>query len=467
MQLAKSIMLKKTGSVKIAFSLLLLNVSLAVFGQYNSPYSRFGLGDLTPSSNINTRGMGGISAAYSDVISVNFNNPATYSQFQTFLEQRSKRVSQARVVLDVGVNIANRTLIAPNTAERFSTTDLLFSYVQVGLPIRKNWGMSFGIRPLSRIGYTINRSEVLFDPITNQRIDSSLTQFRGSGGSYLPSIGTGFGQNIGKNSVISAGFNVGYLFGNRENTTLRSLINDTILYYSSDHTTKTSFGKLFFNAGLLFTDTISRGKNYTVLKVGVSGNWRQTLNASQDVLRQTFTRGSANEILQIDSVYQNDGVKGEIVYPASYKAGFTLQRTNENLSGWLIGADFTQNKWSQFRNYGQMDSVQDNWMLSVGGQFSPRPRANFFSRVAYRFGFFTGPDYIKVQNKLPQLGFSFGMGLPVANYNPLSRGQYTQINVALEYGKRGNNDNLLKENLFRVSVGLNFTDLWFGKRKYD
>ena len=34
--------------------------------QDNSPYSRFGLGDLHPGSNIYNRGMAGLSAAYSD-----------------------------------------------------------------------------------------------------------------------------------------------------------------------------------------------------------------------------------------------------------------------------------------------------------------------------------------------------------------------------------------------------------------
>jgi len=53
----------------------------------------------------------------------------------------------------------------------------------------------------------------------------------------------------------------------------------------------------------------------------------------------------------------------------------------------------------------------------------------------------------------------------LANYSRLS-GQFTTINIALEYIKRGNNSNIVKENLFRVSVGLNLSDLWFGKRKY-
>ena len=53
--------------------------------QDNSPYSRYGIGDLHPNSNILNRGMGGISAAYADPLSVNFVNPASYASFKTFL----------------------------------------------------------------------------------------------------------------------------------------------------------------------------------------------------------------------------------------------------------------------------------------------------------------------------------------------------------------------------------------------
>ena len=49
----------------------------------------------------------------------------------------------------------------------------------------------------------------------------------------------------------------------------------------------------------------------------------------------------------------------------------------------------------------------------------------------------------------------------------LAPNQYNAINISLEYLKRGNKDNALKENVFRFSVGFNFTDLWFVKRKYE
>ena len=63
--------------------------------QDNSPYSRYGLGDIQPSSHIYNRGMGGITAAFSEPPStglsdsrngksysnINFSNPASYSRF--------------------------------------------------------------------------------------------------------------------------------------------------------------------------------------------------------------------------------------------------------------------------------------------------------------------------------------------------------------------------------------------------
>ena len=459
MQSAKSIMLEKLRlrSFKIFFLFSLILFSANLFAQSNSPYSRYGLGDLSAGGNVTSRGMGGISAGYADVISINFNNPASYSQFQAFIEQRSKKLSSGRVVLDVGTSLESRSLIAPNTPNKFTSNDLLFSYVQVGMPLRKNWGLSFGIRPLSRISYLINRDDSLKDPVSGNTITRAITQFRGTGGSYLPSIGTGFAI---KN--FSAGFNVGYLFGNRENTALRNFV-DTIEYASSEQTINTSFGHLFFNAGAQYH--IKLNKN-TLLRLGISGNLRQIIKGTQDRLVQTYTLGSAGEELRVDSVYENNGIRGQITYPSSYKAGFVLQRFNTNNSSWLFGVDYTANKWSEYKFFGQKDSVQDNWMLNAGAQFNPRPQSNYFSNVTYRFGFFTGRDYIQVQNKLPLLGASFGVALPVrpSRYAPY---QGTVFNLGFEYTKRGNNNNLLKENLIRVSLGLNLTDLWFGKRKYE
>ncbi|MEO6069654.1 MAG: hypothetical protein ABIN57_02320 [Chitinophagaceae bacterium] len=466
MQLANITMLREFRiSLKTVFTFFLLSTFFYSQAQDNSPYSRYGLGNTVPATNISTRSMGGISAGYSDILSVNFNNPASYSGFQTFVEERSKKLISGRVLLDVGVNIESRTLRVPNKPEKFTSGNALFSYVQLGVPLRKNWGMSFGLRPLSRVSYKIHQREKLFDPRTGKPIDSALTEYAGDGGSYLPSVGTGFAI---KN--FSAGVNVGYLFGKKESSTRRSIFNDTVSYSNSNHSSNTTFGGVFLNAGAQYRINLKGNKetpNQTYIRLGVSGNLAQDINASQSIVRETFSRDATAGDTRVDSVYEKLGVSGTITYPASYTAGFVLENLREKGDGWLVGADLTQTKWSNFRYLGAMDSVQNNWQFHLGGQYRPVFGRAYFSKVAYRAGFFVGKDYIRVRQGLPQLGMTVGLSLPIITNNRQSLGQYTALNIALEVEKRGNNNNLIKENMFRLSIGINFSDLWFSKRKYD
>lgn len=455
MRLATSIMLKRKRTVLAKGTAVL--VSIAIFGtvsaQNNSPYSRYGVGDLTPSTNIVNRGMGSITAADADFLHINFSNPASYSAFQVGTEAKSKRVISGRVILDAGVNFESRTLRAPNRPDKFTATDLYFSYVQIGVPLRKGWGLSFGLRPLSRIGYKIDQTKRI------SNVDSSITEYEGSGGTYLPTIGTGFAI---KN--FSAGVNVGYLFGRRESATSLGLINDTVQYANSVHRTTTSFGSIYANAGMQYTIFLDRAKRQ-YLRLGATGSLKQSLNATQDLTVGTFNDDPNNVV---DTVYSINGTEGKVVYPASYTFGFMAGGSNEKNGAWQFGADVVHTAWSDYRFFGAKDAVESNTQIRVGGSFRPdyNPRS-YFSAVTYRAGFYAGSDYITAGGKLPAWGGSLGLGLPIANYNPAARGQFTIINLAFEYSKRGNNDNPLKENMFRLSLGLNLSDFWFNKRKYD
>jgi hypothetical protein len=435
----------------------------AVHAQDNSPYSRYGLGDQTPPTNVVTRGMGGFAAAYADPLSVNFTNPASYASFLSYLEQNSRKSASGRVIFDVGLNFDNHTLREGNTAAKFTSSNALFSYMQLGIPLRRNWGLHFGLQQLSRISYKVNRVDRLVDPITGQSIDSALTQFSGDGGSFLATTGMGFAI---KN--LSVGFNFGYLFGKKQYTTKIAFINDTVAYNSSSRTSETSFGNMYTDAGIQYKFDL--GKKY-MLHLGAYGNLRQNIRASQDVTDETITGTESSGDVRLDSVSEQKGVRGTIVYPSGYAFGLVFEKKpdlqNNKYGNWLVGADFARTNWSEYRFYGAADSVQNNWQLKVGAQIRPEPQKNYFSNVTYRAGFTVGQDYIHVGNKLPTWGVTFGMGLPLANYNQLARTQASVINIALEYLKRGNNDNVLKENRFQFSLGLSLSDLWFIKKKYD
>src|SRR6476620_11694744 len=143
MQLANTTLLKHKFLIPSLFSLVAFT---SLNAQDNSPYSRYGLGNQTPRTNVVNRGMGGVSAAYvgtylgyaqggyygdstafTEVTSVNYNNPASFSAFQANMEQRSGKVASGRVILDVGVSIGSRKLAEPNTPLSFTSSDASFS----------------------------------------------------------------------------------------------------------------------------------------------------------------------------------------------------------------------------------------------------------------------------------------------------------------------------------------------------
>lgn len=451
---------------RFSLSILLIAFCIPASAQDNSPYTRYGLGDLVPSTNINSRGMGGISAGYNDILSINFNNPASYGSFQAIREQTSKKMAYGRALLDIGLNIESRTLSEPNNIGKFTASNVLFSHVQVGVPLRPNWGLSFGLRPMARISYKIISRERLIDPGTNEPIDTAFTTNQGDGGAYLASVGTGWRINLGNNQSLAFGINAGYLFGKKDYSTRRSIFNDSLTYNSGNFQTKTTYGNLYGNAGIQYQTKLATD---LFLSVGVYGNWKQKLNASQDIIRETYYFDESSGNIRLDSVSDRKDIKGKIVYPSSYTAGFVIEKiVSAQKAGWMLGVDFAQGNWSEYRFYGQADpTVRNKWEMKLGAQLRPVPKSNYFSNVAYRAGFFIGRDYIQVQNDLPLMGVSLGLGLPIRNYNRLSPGQATIVNLAFEFIKRGNNDNLLKENLFRISAGFSLSDFWFVRKKYE
>lgn len=469
MLLVKLTTLKRTGKsnvTRLAFSVLFILIIHSANAQDNSPYSRYGLGDLHPTSNIFNRGMAGISAAYADQLSVNFANPASYSRFYSLQEARSKKSAYGRMLLDVGLNFDNRTLRETNNPQKFTSPNAYFSYLQMGIPLRKDWGMVFGLRPISRISYKVDRYERLYDPLTHLPIDSAITQFTGDGGVYLANTGTGFAI---KN--FSVGVNAGYLFGKKDYSTHRSLLNDSVAYNASNYQTRSTFGDLYFNMGMQYRIDLNKGKT-KYFQLGVFGNVKHNLNSRNDIIRETFYKNSDGADFRLDSVTEQLGIKGVVNYPSGFGAGFLIEQLPDaKQTGWLFGIDFIRNGWNDYHFNGQPDSVKNNWQLKIGGQVRPSLKESKYKNVmSYRWGIFFGNDYVFLKRKLPEFGLTAGVSLPVANLKDASRrfrSQYSIINVSAEYVKRGNKDNILQENLFRLSVGFSLSDLWFTKRKYD
>ncbi|MEO5985367.1 MAG: hypothetical protein ABIP80_07660 [Ferruginibacter sp.] len=412
--------------------------------QENSPYSRYGIGDVVPSQNMVNRSMGGISAGYADYFSLNFVNPASLAIVR-------------KTILDIGGEVDRRTLKSNTSPKKFTSTNTVISYLQFGVPVasrkmeskNRSWGFSFGIRPLTRINYKIEDHSRLAG------VDSMSTLYEGTGGLSQASLSTGF-----RIKNFSFGLTGGYSFGSKDNSTQISFINDSVFYYRSNTATNATFGGGALSAGLLYDIKTKQG----VLRLGAYANFQNKLKSRQSIINQTVTFNGTGEISAIDTVFYRPELEGSIILPATYAVGFT------NLSkNWIYGVDFEMTNWDNYRFNDNKDVVKNNWRLKTGVQYYPYKDAassrRFRDQIQYRAGAFIGPDFVNLQSsKRSEFGFTFGAGLPISSL----RSDFAVLNTGVEFASRGNKDSKsLRENVIRFTLGFSLNATWFQKRKYD
>ena len=447
----------------ISYTVLLITVftpASLLLAQENSPYSRYGIGDLYPSQTIAARGLAGLTAAYSDGRTLNTDNPASYSNIPSYS-------NGGLFTFDVGVSLDARTLHNAKPVLKYNSVNLIPSYILVGFPLnKKHWGMAAGLKPVSRINYNI-------ESFTNG-VDSSIhTLYNGSGG--LNEAFVGIGKRWGG---LSIGVNGGYLFGRKEITTNVLVVNDSVGYHNGNVASTSNYGGLFANAGVQLhiklnkKDSADKTKSAYGLTIGAAGTLKQKINVYSNVLNETFFYNADGAELPYDTVSYRKNPTDKATLPMTINFGVML---NKEVSAypysdnkWMIGAEFSAGNWgNDYRYNNQKDAVTNNWMLRAGGAYTPDPFAtSFFAHTIYRLGIFTGKDYIDADgNGLKTTAVTLGFGLKVKT--PRYSNQSTIINTAIEIGKRGTNANNVTENFFKISAGLSLSDLWFQKRKYE
>lgn len=420
--------------------------------QENSPYSRYGIGNLAPQGNVLNRGMGGISAGFADASTINYINPASYSKF-------------VYTTLDVGLQIDSRTLKSSSPVNKFTSNNAAISYLQIGFPllngnkkaIAKNisWGFNLGLRPISKINYKIEKDS----RITN--IDSIATLYEGSGGLNQAFAGTGL-----QIKNFSIGFNLGYIFGNKDYSSRLIFLNDSVKYSSSNSAVKTSIGGVSLNGGVQYVIPFDNAdpEKKGLIRLGAYGNLQKTYNGSQNILRETFTySATTGSPVTIDSIY-NTNKNGIIQLPATFGVGFMVEKPH-----FLYGFDFETSNWDNYRFFGQKDLVKNNWTAKAGLQYLPAGTSSrkYFQFVKYRAGVYFGPDYIMPNKKLSQFAITAGAGLPLKLRRAFYETQYSVLNFALEYGRRGTISNNIRENILHINLGFSLSDIWFRRQKYQ
>ncbi|MFU8844390.1 MAG: hypothetical protein ACNA7V_11345 [Bacteroidales bacterium] len=419
--------------------MLYLSIYSIVQAQSNlhSPYSAFGLGQLYNVNNVPNKSMGGLSLGFRDNVSVNINNPASYSGFDS-----------TSFVFEGGLAGYSTTL--KTTELNSSNFHASFSHLLFGFPVASWWRTSIGLVPYSGLGYSV------FDQDYKEQIGTIRYDFSGEGGLNRFLWGNAFQPA----PFISFGINSSYLFGTMDHIQ-RVTYPDSLYMVNTIINNTTVVNGLAFDFGL----QVHRKLNDKIdLVIGGTYAPQIDLNAKRDYLMRSYSGVVSGVEVIKDTVMILDNQDGKVVLPDGYGIGFTISQQHR----WLFGFDYKANNWSKYNTYGGSDSLVNSHSFHLGGKIIPdRNSPSYIQRVEYRAGGYFGKSYLDFRNEnLPEFGITFGTGLPLRG--TLLRRTMAMINIGFEIGEKGTLKNgLIRENYFNTYIGISVYEWWFFKRRYN
>lgn len=149
--------------------------------------------------------------------------------------------------------------------------------------------------------------------------------------------------------------------------------------------------------------------------------------------------------------------------PTKIAFGFGVGQSKK----WMLGNELTFQQSSKFGNrYNDLVNVKykNAFKYSIGGYYIPNYTSfsNYLKKITYRGGFRYEQTGMVIKNEsINDYAFTAGLGLPLG-------GAFSNLNIGVEYGRRGTAKALLiEENYTNVVMSLSLNDRWFIKRKYD
>ena len=404
-------------------------VSSDVFSQIgtNSPYSRFGLGDLQNNVISEFSALGGGSTAIMNSKTINPYNPATYTGFGT----NSFLFSTGGSHRTISIMNANESKIANNT---------VFSHVILGFPVNKKIGASIGILPYSNIGYELMSNDEDYDAELYYLGDGGISKIY-FGGSYKLS------------DNLSIGINGSYLFGSL-NRRKKLVFNDDS-FLNSRANSKINLKGYYYELGLFYKRFISSDEE---INFGFTANNSSEIRAKKHEIIETFEYSGILEVPK--DTFLNNSEWGYAYLPKYINLGVSYIKDKK----WIIVVDYSSQNWNDYILFDESDDLNNSTRISSGIQYTPDYNSviRYYKRMQYR----VGTTYINTplmfgNNQLKEKNISFGFGFPI-------RKSQTKYDLAFILGERGTlENNLIKERFIRFGLTITYDGIWFVKRKYD
>ncbi|MBI4646013.1 MAG: hypothetical protein HY738_05300 [Bacteroidia bacterium] len=412
----------------------------------NSPYSIYGIGDLSDNTFGQHKAMGRTALAFRTPYHINISNPASYTA-----------INQHSFLFEFG--IMDKLVNLQTNSDKYLSNNININYIALALPFARWWASSIGFVPFSDVGYNINI------PYTNQNTGNYSINYYGAGGInqvYLGNAWKFFNR-------LSIGLNISYLYGYIRN--LKSVLfteNTQIFNFQEEISSHVS--DILFQGGIQYFDTVI---HRYVLTTGLTFNNNTKLSAQNSIFSATVINSRTNiesitESIIIDTVRFSENEHSTLDIPVNYGIGISFA----NPGKFLAGINYSYQNWVGSSFLGKTDSLTKSYRVSAGLEFIPGlgSSASYINKMSYRAGFHYSKTPVKLfDNQISDFGICFGLGFPVRQKSYGKTNANSSVNISINAGQRGTmKDNLIKENYFIVTLNLTlFDNNWFFKQKFD
>lgn len=398
-----------------------------------TPYSLFGIGDLTKQGTTTQQHMASVGTAGRNVRYINIINPAAV----TAIEQKS-------FMMDFGLR-QNNVIFQTNTAKSANNTFNL-DHLVLAFPIAKKGAFHFGVNTESSVGYDFRNQEKKDEYLAEMGDIQYFTY--GEGGIYKGFLGVGVNLwqrlNLGVDGFVKFGnishYSTAY-FSTASN--YRSInVGNINSYYG--------FGA---KLGVQYDQPVGTNRTITV-----GATYQLATNLGGTAVNYAFGTSAATDTIKYE-VVDVQGVK----IPSEMSLGISYRHSD------IFSAeiDYTRQNWinSQFIATPGVDfATRCAQSFRAGFEYTPNRYdiRYYFKRITYHAGIYYERQYVSLNgHQITAQGLTFGVSLPVARY-------YNSVNVGLDIGQRGTlADGLIRERYIMFTLGFNFHDIWFIKQLYE
>ena len=412
------------------------------YGSY-SPYTVFGIGDLSKDGTAFNKSMGGIGIATRNRRFINFTNPAAVTALDS-----------CSFMLDFGLAQNNKVFTQDLDGKRYHSGNNTFniSDFAISFPIYRSSAFMVGISPFSNVGYDYSNYETNPDIIG---VTNNINRtYYGEGSVYQ--VFAGAGVTFWKR--LSVGAELIYYFGTIDKAFMMDYTDASIRDVNAGSTVlaRAVTGKF----GFQYDQPLKNNLHLTVggtyrLGTKMGGNTTQYKYAELSGIRDTISYKNVNNSERLR-------IGDEIGVGISLKSG----------EKWSVEFDYIRSDWRK-TNMGSAEAFgyetagyETSVYQSFRAGFEIVPNRNdiryYLRRCAYRAGVYYDREYYKYAGyNVDGMGITIGVTLPVFRL-------YNGISLGVDFGQRGRlQGDLIRERYVTFNIGFNIHDIWFQKPRYE